>query len=304
MPELPAGPRERGHGWGKVWTQPRGAPSSPSPHQGWCRGSRAVPAGSTGTAQHCSAAGIPPMCAGWAPRAPRGLEATPAPRVSLPAGWIQLQGHGRGRAGCSELPRCWCQRCSHPALAMLAGVHRVPRALRPWGSALALLGVPALPGTSHPASHCPPLLVRAGSGSRCTRSPRAAPLSACHLPGSGCEAPAGLSSMPAAPGASRVPGLSRWHRLLLRAMSWGGLEPPKPCSALGMRRARSWRARHSSMAGFGWGVLRVSRWADGEWGAQRGTHGAPSAPTRHGGHPVAPGGLGTAGKWLRSREHG
>lgn len=228
MPELPAGPRERGHGWGKVWTQPRGAPSSPSPHQGWCRGSRAV---SAGRYQHrtaptpCTAAGIPPVCAGWAPPAPQGLKATPAPCASLPAGWIQQQGHGRGRAGCSELPRCWCQRCSHPALAMLAGVHRVPRALRPWGSALALLGVPALPGTSHPASHCPPLLVRAGSGSRCTRSPRAAPLSACHLPGSGCEAPAGLSSMLAARGASRVPGLSRWHRLLLRAMGGGCWSP-------------------------------------------------------------------------------
>lgn len=297
MPELPAGLRERGQGWGRVWTQPRGAPSSPSPHQGWCRGSRAVPAGSTGTAR-------PPLCA-LQPGSPRcvrdGLpghhRASKRLRhLVLPS--LQVGSSCRDTAGAGQGAQSHLSAgASATALAMLVGVHGVPWASRPWGSALALLGVPALPGTSLPASHCPPLLVRGGFRSRCTHS-------SCALPGSGCEAPAGLSSMPAAPGASRVPGLSRWHRLLLRAMSWGGLEPPKPCSALGMRRARSRRARHSSMAGFGWGVLRVSRWADGEWGAQRGTHGAPSAPTRHGGHPTAPGGLGTAGERLRSREHG
>lgn len=219
MPELPAGLRERGQGWGRVWTQPRGAPSSPSPHQGWCRGSRAVPAGSTSTAQHCSAAGIPPMCAGWAPRAPRGLEATPAPRVSLPAGWIQQQGHGRGRAGCSEPPQCWCQRRS-PGHA--GGGARGAVGTTSLGLSSGSPGGPCAPRDIPP---CFPLFPTAGEGwvrvpgsgsaAQCLRSARIwlrSP-SWAQLHASSSWGLAGARAQPVAPAAA--------------ASNWGGgLEPP------------------------------------------------------------------------------
>lgn len=303
MPELPAGLRERGQGWGRVWTQPRGAPSSPSPHQGWCRGSRAVPAGSTGTAR-------PPLCAPQ-PGSPRCVrDGLPGHHgaskrlrhLVLPS--LQVGSSSRDTAGAGQGAQSHLGAgASAAALAMLAGVHGVPRAPHPWGSALALLGVPALPGTPLPASHCPPLLVRGGFRSRCTHS-------SCALPGSGCEAPAGLSSMPAAPGASRVPGLSRWHRLLLRAMRGGpGAPTTMPCSwkapcmvteSQAQLHGRVWLGSAQGLPLGRWGVGST---AGHPRGTQR-THparGAPSGSRRDGDSRRAAEEQGTR---LRNGEHG
>lgn len=322
MPELRAGHRERGQGCGETSQQSSGScscrglgkglataqgrPHLPQPAQGLVQGqqgraSRQVPplhgprclppapACPSPWASSCRRCPVPlpapqPGSPRWVwaglPWTPRGLEAAPAPRISLQVGSCgrDMAGAGQGAQSCLG-----AGTSTAAALLLLCRVRGVPRASRPWGSALALLGVPVPPargwGDIPPCFPLPPAAGEGrgwvavhsqpqGSAAQRLRSARIWLRSPgwAQLHASSSWGLAGARAQPVAPAAA--------------ASNGGGLlEPPQPCLALGKRCARLRRAGHGSMVRFGWGVLRVSLWADGVWGAERGAHGAPSAPT-------------------------